>query len=454
MKLRRIYEQAEEEKRPVEEVALERYDSMESFNEARRERQFLDERDRQKSSNGSNGRRDSNLKDGKRRDDDPNQKEGGRKSFMFTDSPINSSSRPSSRESFRKPGESNPSTPLGNNTPIRSNDQVGSNLNPINKRLDRFVQNGYESPAGSSVGGSKPSTPIPNVFAPTRTSSSSSISQKNPISSDDFTPSSPSISTSKDRSRTSNNEKGIDPVSQAVRVSNEKDNQPPQSLPLDASALNKLKAKLMKAELMGDSKKAEQLKKEFDEESLKAKNWIESGNGKGGDVGGSFLSIGQQDGDENPNSVESLQVLPTLDGRGRLYDVGHGKPGDEDDKILPGNRRPKKNKVSCLDSDLFDRLFGFADLICLFLTLYDLYHYSFQFETHDPKTGEMIRRNQDDDSQSLAELVRQEKFAAGSSSQKNMDAEMAGRIAGDTRFKVSDSRTESRKRERETAEDL
>lgn len=35
------------------------------------------------------------------------------------------------------------------------------------------------------------------------------------------------------------------------------------------------------------------------------------------------------------------EVLPTLDGRGRLYDVGHGK---EEDEVLPGNRK-KKEKV-------------------------------------------------------------------------------------------------------------
>ena len=36
-----------------------------------------------------------------------------------------------------------------------------------------------------------------------------------------------------------------------------------------------------------------------------------------------------------------VEVLPTLDARGRLYDVGSGK---EDLTLLPGNRR-KKDKV-------------------------------------------------------------------------------------------------------------
>jgi hypothetical protein len=35
---------------------------------------------------------------------------------------------------------------------------------------------------------------------------------------------------------------------------------------------------------------------------------------------------------------------------------------------------------------------------------------------------------------SLAELVRQERFSAGASDQKDMDSEMASRIAGDARY--------------------
>lgn len=56
------------------------------------------------------------------------------------------------------------------------------------------------------------------------------------------------------------------------------------------------------------------------------------------------------------------------------------------------------------------------------------------FESHDPKTGELIRHNADDDTISLSEMVRQEKFSAGAQDQKNMDYEMASRIAGDAKF--------------------
>jgi hypothetical protein len=38
---------------------------------------------------------------------------------------------------------------------------------------------------------------------------------------------------------------------------------------------------------------------------------------------------------------KKVEVLPTLDARGKLYDVGHGK---DDEETLPGNRK-KKEKV-------------------------------------------------------------------------------------------------------------
>jgi hypothetical protein len=59
-----------------------------------------------------------------------------------------------------------------------------------------------------------------------------------------------------------------------------------------------------------------------------------------------------------------------------------------------------------------------------------------QFETRD-KDGNLLRYNADDDEQTLGELVRQERFGAGSRDQKNIDAEMAAAIARDGRFDVS-----------------
>lgn len=59
-----------------------------------------------------------------------------------------------------------------------------------------------------------------------------------------------------------------------------------------------------------------------------------------------------------------------------------------------------------------------------------------QFETRDPKTGELLRYNADDDSTSLGELVRQERFGGGARDQKDMDMEMATAIMADGKFQV------------------
>lgn len=58
-----------------------------------------------------------------------------------------------------------------------------------------------------------------------------------------------------------------------------------------------------------------------------------------------------------------------------------------------------------------------------------------QFETRD-REGNLLRYNKDDDELTLGELVRQEKFGAGSADQKNLDAEMAAAIARDGKYQV------------------
>lgn len=55
-------------------------------------------------------------------------------------------------------------------------------------------------------------------------------------------------------------------------------------------------------------------------------------------------------------------------------------------------------------------------------------------ETRDPKTGEIIRYNADDDNTTLGELLRQEKFGAGSGDQKDFDAALARAIVTDGGF--------------------
>jgi hypothetical protein len=59
-----------------------------------------------------------------------------------------------------------------------------------------------------------------------------------------------------------------------------------------------------------------------------------------------------------------------------------------------------------------------------------------QFETHDRKTGEVIRHNADDDTTTLGDMLRQERFGGGSADQKNMDSELARQIMTDSGFKV------------------
>jgi hypothetical protein len=49
----------------------------------------------------------------------------------------------------------------------------------------------------------------------------------------------------------------------------------------------------------------------------------------------------------------------------------------------------------------------------------------------------LLRYNKDDDDLTLGELVRQEKFGAGSADQKNLDAEMASAIARDGKYQAS-----------------
>jgi hypothetical protein len=81
-----------------------------------------------------------------------------------------------------------------------------------------------------------------------------------------------------------------------------------------------LQAKVLRAKLT-DGPDAEKLEKEYEEEMRRA-------NGVSTD----------EHGVETRTRVE---VLPTLDARGKLYDVGQGK---DDGKVLPGNKK-KKEKV-------------------------------------------------------------------------------------------------------------
>lgn len=160
---------------------------------------------------------------------------------------------------------------------------------------------------------------------------------------------------------------------------------------LSPSSLNRLQAKVLRAKLMGTSD-AEKLEQEYEEEAKKAS-------------GGVGVESGVR---------KKTEVLPTLDGRGRLYDVGHGK---EEEELLPGNRKKKEKVCALIPVNSSHLIFP-------------------QFETHDPKTGEIIRYNADDDTTTLGEMLRQEKFGAGMADQKDLDAQFARAIMGDGKFQV------------------
>ncbi|KAG6845123.1 hypothetical protein H0H87_000550 [Tephrocybe sp. NHM501043] len=293
MRLKRVYETAEEEGGDVETVAIERFGSLQAFEEAKEERRILDEREGKRAERGRGSERRH-----------PRDTDGGEKRLMFTD--IGGSGGSSRSSSFRRPGGFNDSTP---STPSPASEARP----PVNRRLDSLrLPSGMGSPLAQSH------TPIPTVMTPTS-------------------------------------------VAQKTRA-------------LSPSSLNKLQAKVLRAKLMG-APDAAKLEEEYEIESRKA--------------------IGMESGDSGVRT--RTEVLPTLDGRGRLYDVGHGK---EDDTRLPGNRRKKPEK----------------------------------FETHDPKTGEVIRINADDDTTTLGEMLRQERFGAGMADQKNLDAQFARAIMGDGKF--------------------
>ncbi|THH31174.1 hypothetical protein EUX98_g3001 [Antrodiella citrinella] len=279
MKLRRVYETAEDEGKSVEEIAIDRFETLEAFEEAKQERQILDEREGRRGGSSSS-RRDNDFT--------------GEKRFVFTDVGGSGASRSTS---FRRPdmGGSTPKSPIPTSRPA------------VNPRFDSLRL--------PSQGNTTVHTPIPTVM---------NVSQANSSS----------------------------------------------TRPLSPSSLNKLQAKVLRAKLIGTSN-ADKLQEEYDRELQRA---------SGGEQGG----------------VE-VKVLPTLDSRGRMYDVGQGR---EEEEALPGNRRKKEPKV----------------------------------ETRDPKTGEIVRYNADDDTTSLGEMLRQERFGAGMADQKNLDAQYAKAILSDGKF--------------------
>jgi hypothetical protein len=343
-KLRRVYEAAAEENRPIEEIALERYGDLESFEQAKEERQILDDRGpRRRDHLQGRDHRPSTPQTGKdefgREIRDMSREDTPKTTVIYNDPASATSTRSSSRaSSFRRPGESEGGPPHhGTRTPTTG--------------------------AGPRTS-SKPSTPIPSVFTPPAMTRKPSTLSRPPINAD-----TESVSSSQARKEL---------ISQR---------------PLSPTSLNRLQAKALKARMMGTDE-ADRLEREYNDELQRAQQ---------GDRGAGGL-----DEDAVAGGETEIRVLPTLDAEGRLYDVGRSgtsQAAEDDGKQTaaggPGNRRRKKEKY---------------------------------FETRDPKTGEVIRYNADDDTTSLEELVRQERFRAGKADQKNLDAELAARITTDSGF--------------------
>ena len=274
---------------------MERYGSLDDFNEALEERRFLDEREQRRQSrrgpySDRTGGTASPNSAGMRTPDNVGRR------FMFSGNAEDGSSRPSSRASFRRPGETddNAQTPGGG----------GSRLGQL-RRSESGTPQMTSSSLPGSAGSGKVSTPIPSVFTPQNLSRKGSGYPLPGENAGQATTSTP---------------------------------------PMSTEALNKLQAKVLRAKLMDDPD-AVYLEEEYEKQRAIAENG-------GGDQGGAGLWEGASGGmqgqmgrevDENGTRVE-VQVLPTLDGRGQLYDVGTGK---QDEEIRGGgNRRKKTEKVS------------------------------------------------------------------------------------------------------------
>lgn len=269
--------------RPVEEIALERYGSMDEFNEALAERQYLDDKDqRRQSRRGPNSNTDSPSTSGMRTPD------VGARKYMFT-TEEGFGSRPSSRAGFRRPGE----------------EREGGASTPSLGRVEDLRRKEMGTPsAAPRTTASKVSTPIPSVFTPQNLKRADS---GYPFPQGDST---------------------VDPTS----------SKPPMS----TEELNKLQAKVLRARL-SDDPEADNHEADYEREVARTKQamaggmWEGSGDGVQGQLGREVDGKGRQ---------VDVQVLPTLDGRGRLYDVGTGKQDEEVLRPGNRRKKPEKVRSS------------------------------------------------------------------------------------------------------------
>jgi hypothetical protein len=299
--------------RSVEDVAMERYGNLEDFSEAVEERRVLDDRGSRRSARRNQSGFDTpNSKDGNRSREDsgpstPGGLPGGRR-FMFTSDEA-ASSRPSSRAGFRRPGEEG-----------RFDEAIGLRRSASNNSLAGV--GGLSTPTQPARGTgkfdqSKPATPIPSVLTPHH------LLQRNPMS---------TVAIPHATAQGGSSDPGRDPTASTP--------------PLTLSALNALQAKVLRAKLSNDPS-ASDLQAEYDRESERHRTHAAGGGDQGGGLweGQAGGQLGREQ-DQKGGKRTEVQVLPTLDAQGRLYDIGTGDGTEK--TLLPGNRRPKLNgKVSC-----------------------------------------------------------------------------------------------------------
>lgn len=291
---------------------MERYGNMDDFQEAVEERRVLDDKESRRSArrganpDGSNSRSNSNASGY----GTPGSSAPSRRYVFTTDE--GASSRPSSRTGFRRPGEDGKFDDVGGSR--RNGSPIPAGAGNVSTPTARPKGTGkFDTP--------KANTPIPSVLTPHH------LLKRNPLSSQ-------AVATI-DRTDT------VDPTASTP--------------PLTASELNVLQAKVLKARLMDDPE-ADELEAKYNEEAKRSRAHAGSG---GGDAGNGFWQgnasgIEGQLGRESEGSRTEVQVLPTLDIHGRLYDIGTSSGVDEE-KILPGNRKPNLNKKVCYCSEcVFD----------------------------------------------------------------------------------------------------
>lgn len=279
-KLQRVYETAEEEERSIDEVARERYDNEADFEEAKAERAFLDERSARRSSYGGGGGSSGGA----------GTPGGGRAPLPAGRNMDSSESGGGGEKRWMFTDVGNPDSRPSSRTSFR-----------------RPGANSESAPSTPAKGGAG----TPEHAAPTTNKRVDALRRQ------------PSGSFGTPTHASSPVPSAITPT--ALLNKRGSSNNVSRKRALSPSSLNKLQARVLKAKLMNAPEAAE-LEKQFEEERQRA------------------ATGGNSEGDEDDAGDTSLvEMVPTVDAQGRLYDVGGGK-NEPSAEQRPGNRK-KKEKV-------------------------------------------------------------------------------------------------------------